>query len=143
MGGLLVVFGAYLVGSPDLSGRVEVQKFRQSRLAADLAQVNAGYTNTLRLKAQAQVLQETVNLRYAALDCWMRRGVDAGGVWCWRSWLLQRPAILQIEGTAPVDQQERITEFWQSLRARWSAGRISSAKCSFARRSSAPRRASR
>lgn len=71
MGGLLAIAAAYLVCVLIYLGAVEVQKYRQGSKADELAAVNREYTNTLRLKAQAQVLQETVNLRYAALDCWL------------------------------------------------------------------------
>lgn len=116
MGGLMAVFGAYLVGVLIYFGVVEVQKYRQSRLADVMAQVNLSYTNTLRLKAQAQVMQETVNLRYAALDCWLATVDSMPEELVLDKLTFSGGQSLQIEGTAPSDQEGRITEFWQTLR---------------------------
>jgi len=115
MGGLMAVFGTYLIGVLIYFLVVEVQKFRQSRLADVIAVLNQSYTETLRLKAQAQVMQETMNLRYAALDCWLAT-VEAMP----EELVLEKLAFsggqsLQIEGTAPADQEGRITEYWQAL----------------------------
>lgn len=118
MGGLMAVFGAYLIGVLIYFAVVEVQKFRQSRLADVMARLNVEYTEALRLKAQAQVMQETVNLRYAALDCWLAT-VEAMP----EELVLEKLAFsggqsLQIEGTAPTDQEGRITDFWKALKAK-------------------------
>jgi len=118
MGGLMAVFGAYLIGVLIYFAVVEVQKFRQSRLADVMARLNAEYTEALRLKAQAQVMQETVNLRYAALDCWLAT-VEAMP----EELVLEKMAFsggqsLQIEGTAPTDQEGRITDYWKALKVK-------------------------
>lgn len=117
MGGLLTLLSVYLAGVLVYLGAVEVQKMRRDRLAGEFAQVNTGYTNALRMKAQTQVLQETMNLRYAALDCWLAT-VEAMP----EELVLESLAFsggqqsLQLTGLAPADQEGRITEFWQLLR---------------------------
>lgn len=117
MGGLLGLFAAYLVGVLLYLGAVEVQKLRQSRWADDVSGLSGGYTNTLRLKAQMQVLQETVNLRYAALDGWLA-AVEAMPESLTLESLTFSAAqqSLSLSGTAPEDQQTLITEYWQALR---------------------------
>ena len=118
MGGLMAVFGAYLIGVLIYFLVVEVQKFRQGKLADVVAGLNREYTETLRLKAQAQVMQETVNLRYAALDCWLAT-VEAMP----EELVLEKLAFsggqsLQIEGVAPADQEARITDYWKALKTK-------------------------
>jgi hypothetical protein len=113
MGGLLVVFGAYLVGVL-IYWAVEIEKC--GKQAAQIWQVT-GVHQHAATQGPSAGLQETVNLRYAALDCWMATVESMP-----EELVLEKLAFssgqqsLQIEGTAPVDQQERITEFWQALR---------------------------
>lgn len=116
MGGLLAVAAAYLVCVLIYLGAVEVQKFRQGRMADELAAVNQQYTNTLRLKAQAQVLQETVNLRYAALDCWLATVEAMPEDLSLENLTFSGGQSLVISGTAPADRESKITEFWQALK---------------------------
>ncbi|MBL9138035.1 MAG: hypothetical protein JNK85_19365 [Verrucomicrobiales bacterium] len=116
MGGLLALAAAYLVCVLIYLGAVEVQKFRQGRMADQLAAVNQQYTNTLRLKAQAQVLQETVNLRYAALDCWLATVEAMPEDLSLENLTFSGGQSLVISGTAPADRESKITEFWQALK---------------------------
>lgn len=116
MGGLGTLFAAYLAGLLVYFGAVEFQKYRQSRRADELAAINSAYTNTLHLKAQAQVLQETVNLRYAALDCWLATVEAMPEELSLENLTFSGGRSVVISGTAPADQDSRITEFWQSLR---------------------------
>lgn len=115
MGGLGALFVAYLIGVLIYFGAVEYKKFRHGRVAAQLAEVNSAYTNTLRLKAQAQVLQETVNLRYAALDSWMATVETMPEELSLENFTFSGGRMVTISGFAPADQQSRITEFWQAL----------------------------
>ncbi|MBX3748101.1 MAG: hypothetical protein KF833_22565 [Verrucomicrobiae bacterium] len=116
MGGLGAVFGAYLVAVLLYFGAVEVQKFRYEKLAQEVASVSAGFTNTLRIRAQAQVLQETVNLRFAALDCWLATVESMPEELALESLAFSGGQSVVISGNAPVDQEPRITEFWAALR---------------------------
>jgi hypothetical protein len=117
MGGLLTMLSVYLACVLVYLGAVEVQKVRRDRLANEFGEVNTGYTNALRMKAQTQVLQETMNLRYAALDCWLA-AVEAMP----EELVLENLSFsggqqsLQLTGLAPADQEGRITEYWQALR---------------------------
>lgn len=117
MGGLGALFMAYLAGVLVYMGAVQVQRVRQERLADDLAQVNTAYTNTLRLKAQTQVLQETVNLRYAALDSWMAVVEAMPEELTLENLAFSGGQSLVISGLAPADQESKVsTDFWQALR---------------------------
>jgi hypothetical protein len=116
MGGLGALLGAYLVGVLIYLGTVEVQKYRHARASEQFAEVNTAYTNTLRLKAQAQVLQETVNLRYAALDCYLATVEAMPEELTLETFSFSGGQLLAIGGVAPADQEPRITEFWQSLK---------------------------
>lgn len=116
MGGLGAFLGAYLVGVLIYLGAVEVQKYRHARASERFAEVSTSYTNVLRLKAQTQVLQETVNLRYAALDCYLATVESMPEELTLESFSFSGGQSLAIGGVAPADQEPRITEFWQALR---------------------------
>ncbi len=124
MGGLMAVLGAYLVGVLIYFGVVEVQKYRQSSLADVVAQLNRDYTEALRLKAQAQVMQETVNLRYAALDCWLAAVEVMPDGLALDKLAFSGGQSLQIEGTVPTDQDGRITDFWKALKVKTVGGNL-------------------
>lgn len=116
MGGLGALFAAYLIGVLIYLGVVEVQKYRQGQAADQLAGVTRDYTNTLRLKAEAQVLQETVNLRYAGLECWLATVESMPEELVLENLAFSGGQSLVISGIAPGDQEGKITEFWQALR---------------------------
>ncbi len=116
MGGLAGLFAVYLVGVLIYLGTVEVQKFRLDRHLDAFGPVNIAYTNALRLRAQAQVLQETVNLRYAALDCWLATVEAMPEELSLENLAFSGGRSMVISGSAPADQDARITEFWQALR---------------------------
>ncbi|MGE3312358.1 MAG: hypothetical protein AB7O66_20525 [Limisphaerales bacterium] len=124
MGGLVAVLGAYLVGVLIYFGVVEVQKYRQSGLADVVAQLNRDYMEALRLKAQAQVMQETVNLRYAALDCWLAAVEVMPDGLALEKLAFSGGQSLQIEGTVPTDQDGRITDFWKALKVKTIGGNL-------------------
>lgn len=116
MGGLGALFAAYLIGVLIYLGVVEVQKYRQGQAADTLAQVTGVFTNTLRIKAETQVLQETVNLRYAGLDCWLATVEAMPEELVLENLAFSGGQSLVISGIAPGDQEGKITEFWQALR---------------------------
>ncbi|MCC6232357.1 MAG: hypothetical protein IT580_06910 [Verrucomicrobiales bacterium] len=116
MGGLGALLGAYLIGVLIYLGAVEVQRYRHEQLADQVAQTNIGYTNTLRLKAQTQVLQEMVNLRYAALDSWLATVEVMPEELSLESLTFSGGQTLVITGYAPQGQESKITEYWQNLR---------------------------
>jgi hypothetical protein len=49
---------------------LNIQKYRLDDLKDDVNSMARKYTNAIQLKAQIDILQEQVDLRYAALDCW-------------------------------------------------------------------------
>jgi len=116
MGGLMAVLGTYLIGVLIYFLVVEVLKFQQGRLADVVAGLNREYTDTLRIKAQAQVMQETVNLRFAALDCWLATVESMPEEMVLEKMAFSGGQSLQIEGLVPADQEGRITDYWKALR---------------------------
>jgi hypothetical protein len=123
MGGLGAVVAAYLVGVLIYFGLLQYQRHRHTKASEALATVNQSYTNTLRLKAQAQVLQETVNLRYAALDSWMATVEAMPEELSLESLVFSGGQSVVISGFAPADQHEKITEFARALQRKMVGGK--------------------
>jgi len=70
MRGIAAVFVIYMVGVAAYFGLLQYWKFKQSRLEGAVAVMSGSYTNAIQLKERVQVLQDQLNLKYAALDCW-------------------------------------------------------------------------
>lgn len=74
------------------------------------------YTNTLQLKAQVGVLQEQVNLKFAALDAW-RAAVEALPAQLTLSQLnFQKGRTLVLDGSVPSDATDQVTAYNTALK---------------------------
>lgn len=116
MRGLGALVGIYMIGVAIYLVSLQVYNFRQSRLQASVAAISGTYTNVLQLKERVQVLQEQLNLKYAALDCW-KVAAEALPEEFNLTWLVfSRGRTLELHGTAPPGQEQKITDFNETLR---------------------------
>ena len=67
LGALMVI---YLVGVLGYFLAVQALHVRVSNVQKKVAGISQSYTNALRLEERVQILQDQLNLKYAALDCW-------------------------------------------------------------------------
>src|SRR5262245_168131 len=67
LGGLLML---YIVGVVIYFGFVQYAAFRYGRVQSQLAALGPTYTNTVQLRERLKVLQDTLELQYAALECY-------------------------------------------------------------------------
>src|SRR5262249_55913293 len=70
MRGLGAVLMLYVAGVLVYFGFVQVAKWRYSKIQDKLAELGPQYTNTLQIREKLRVLQDTMELQYAALDCY-------------------------------------------------------------------------
>jgi hypothetical protein len=70
MRGLGVLVGIYLIILIGYFGAVQFFRIRVATVQKSIAGISQSYTNTLRLQERVQVLEDQLNLKYAALDCW-------------------------------------------------------------------------
>jgi hypothetical protein len=70
MRGLGALLLLYVLAVGVYFGFVEVAKYRFSDVQAQMAEVGPQYTNTLQLRDRLTVLQDTMELQYAALECY-------------------------------------------------------------------------
>ncbi|MFM7103161.1 MAG: hypothetical protein ACKO3N_18590 [Verrucomicrobiota bacterium] len=80
-------------------------------LRVEVRGMGQNYTNTLALRAQVQVLEEQVNLRYAALDCWKATVEKLPVSLTLTTLTFGNGRTLTLQGTAAPDAQTEVTSF--------------------------------
>jgi hypothetical protein len=114
LGAVVVV---YIIGVIIYMGALQFYQFQDSRLKTQIAGIANTYTNVLRLKERVGVMEEQLNMKYAALDCWkvtselLPEGFTLGNMV-----LGQRGRTLRLDGSAPSDQREKVIEFNDAMR---------------------------
>jgi hypothetical protein len=108
LGALAVI---YILGVAVYFGAVQVSKFQRNRVEKQVASFSGAYTNALQLKERVRILNEQVNLKYAALDCWKVASELLPPELTLTSFSFSKGNKLTLRGTAEPDQQARITEY--------------------------------
>jgi hypothetical protein len=116
MRGLGALVAIYMMGVAVYLVSLQVYSFRQTQVQARVADIAGTYTNVLQLKERVQVLQEQLSLKYAALDCW-KVAAEALPEEFNLTWLMfSRGQTLELHGTAPPGQEQKVTDFNETLR---------------------------
>jgi hypothetical protein len=95
---------------------VQVMDFQVGKVEAQARSLAGSYTNALRLKEQVRVLQDQLNLQFAALESYkavaqqIPEGLTLDGM------NFQRGRTLALYGTASDDSRTRVNEFSDALR---------------------------
>lgn len=115
MRGLGAFVGLYIVGVILYFLVVQVIHFQEYRVETRIAALSTQYTNTMQLKARLQVLQDQVNLKYAALECWKAAATLLPPDLTLTDLSLMQGKTLTIHGNAPADQVNQIIEYNQAM----------------------------
>jgi hypothetical protein len=117
MRGLGALVGIYIAGVIIYIAVLQFYVFQDSRLKTQIAGIANTYTNVLRLKERVLVMEEQLNLKYAALDCWKIASEQLPEGFNLANLIFgQRGRSLQLHGTAPPDQRDKIIEYNDNLR---------------------------
>ena len=116
MRGLGALVGIYMVGVAIYMVSLQVYDYRQNRVQGDVAAIANTYTNVLQLKERVQVLQEQLNLKYAALDCWKLTAESLPAEFNLSWMVFTRGKTLQLHGTAPPGQGDKVSRLNETLR---------------------------
>ncbi len=117
MRALGTVVAVYIFGVIVYMAALQFYTFQDSRLKTQIAGIANTYTNVLRLKERVGVMEEQLNMKYAALDCWkvaselLPEEFNLGNLV-----LGQRGRVLRLDGTAPPDQREKVIEYNDAIR---------------------------
>jgi hypothetical protein len=94
---------------------LQVYSFRASSVSAETSGLSQSYTNVLDLKERVQLMQDQVNLKYAALDCWRAASELLPSNFALTSLTFGRGG-LQLTGTAPEPDAPKLNDFNEALR---------------------------
>jgi hypothetical protein len=123
MRGLGAVVGLYVIGVAIFLIVLRVYSFQDDHVKGQVAALANTYTNVLRTREQGDVLQEQLNLKYAALDCWKIISEQLPADFSLVS-LTFSPRGVQIYGTAPPDQQQKVIEYNDAIRHAAVSGEV-------------------
>jgi hypothetical protein len=123
MGGLGAVVVAYIFGALIYLIALNVYKFRADSVQTQVANLGPTYTNVLELKERAQMLQEQLNLKYAALDCFKTASELLPPEFTLVNLVFSRGKNFQIYGVAPQGQETNVTYYNEQMRNAMIDGR--------------------
>jgi hypothetical protein len=115
MGGLFAVMGVYVVGVLIYFAALEVLNFQKGRLDQSVANITPQYTNSIRLRERVAVLQDQVNLKFAALECWKAACVLLPADLTLTGLQLNQGQTLALNGTAKVSDEDQIFVYTEAL----------------------------
>jgi hypothetical protein len=116
MSSLSALLAVYIAGVLVYFGIVQVVKFQQSRAERQVKAVSNTYTNSVRLKERVDVLQNQLDLKYAALDSLRVAAEQLPAEMTLQRFTFSRGREVLLEGSAPVGQDTTITEYNDKLR---------------------------
>ena len=115
MGSLFAVMGAYLVGVLIYFAAVEVLHFQKGRVERSLEDLTPQYTNAIRLRERVAVLQDQVNLKFAALECWKAACILLPAELTLTGLQLNQGQTLALNGTAKAGDEGQIIVYNEAL----------------------------
>lgn len=113
LGAVLMVYVAFVVL---YLGWVQFAKWRHNTVAAEIASLGLSYTNTLQLKERVKVLQDQLDLQFAALDSWKATADFLPPELTLNSLNFDRGRKLTLLGTASNEDVSKVNEFNGALR---------------------------
>jgi hypothetical protein len=116
MRGLGAVVLLYIVGVLIYFGFVQFAAFQLRGVESQISQLGESYTNTLRLKERVKVLQDQMDLQFAALDCYKAIADKMPPELTLNSFNFDRGRKLTLQGTASKDAVKAIHDFNAELR---------------------------
>jgi hypothetical protein len=102
---------AYLVLVVVFLGVLNWRKMGYDDLRIDTKGLALSYTNVVELRAQMEILEEQVNLRFAALDSWQAAVDRLPATLTLTSLGFRGGRTLSLQGTAPANAQSDVTAF--------------------------------
>lgn len=107
----------YLIGTLGYLAWLNHKKEELSDDRVALKLLAQHYTNALRLKDQVMILEEQVNLRFAALDCWKAAAEKLPASMTLTSMNFVRGKTLRLDGLVDPSSREDVTRYNSELAA--------------------------
>jgi len=96
-------------------GALYVLKYQTGRVETQVAALSGDYTNALQLKERVRILQEQVNLKFAALDCLKAAAEKLPPELTLQAFVFSKGDRVQLRGSASEEGQPKITEYTEAL----------------------------
>ncbi len=106
----------YLFGVLVYLALVQYMDFGVSKIEAQARNLSPTYTNAMRLKDQVRVMQDQLNLQFAALECYKAVSQKLPESVVMDTFNFSEGKSLRLSGTAPVGAQNQLTGFSDELR---------------------------
>ncbi|HWN93443.1 MAG TPA: hypothetical protein VNT99_00300 [Methylomirabilota bacterium] len=106
----------YLFGVLVYLALVQYVDFNVSKIEQQARNLSPTYTNAIRLKDQVRVMQDQLNLQFAALECYKAVAQKLPESVVMDTFNFSEGKSLRLSGTASSGAQNRLTEFSDELR---------------------------
>jgi hypothetical protein len=118
----LAVAMFYLLGVFIYLALLQVQNHSVSKLEQDARNLSVNYTNAIRLRDQVRVMQDQLNLQFAALECYKAVAQHLPESVTLDTMNFSKGRSLRLSGTASQDAQNSLVTFSDDLRKAMSNG---------------------
>ena len=115
MRGLGAVLMLYVVGVVIYFGFVQYGSFRYSSVQSQLVTLGPTYTNTIQLRERLKVLHDTLELQYAALECYKSAAETLPTELTLNSINFERGRKVTFFGTAGAEDRTKVLDFDAAL----------------------------
>ena len=115
MGGLAALAALYILGVLIYFGALSVLKYQTGKVQDQVTALSGAYTNVLQLKERVRILQEQVNLKFAALDCLKAAAEKLPPELTLMSFAFSKGDRVSLRGNGPNDSQPKISEYSDAL----------------------------
>jgi hypothetical protein len=117
MRGVGAVIALYIFGVALYLGWAQFAKWRYASVQDSVAAIGGQYTNTIQLKERVRVLQDQLDLQYAALDCYKAVADHLPPELTLDNMNFERGRTLRVFGTAAMGDVTKVQEFNDTLRS--------------------------
>jgi len=115
MRSLGAVMALVILGTLIYLGALQVLKVQVARVEKEFQARAASYTNAIRLKAEVQVLQDQVDLQFAALEVWKAAATLLPSELTLEGLTFTKGKVVTIYGSGPPESGQRAGDYSEAL----------------------------
>lgn len=115
MRALGAVVALYMAGVLVYIGIAKVAEYRYDSMQKEVGQLGVAFTNTIRLKEQLTVMQDTLDLQYAALECYKAIADNLPQELTLRSMRFDQGRRVTYSGTASLDDRTKVLDLNEKM----------------------------
>ena len=109
------IVALYVIGAVFYLGGVKYSGYQYNSIQAEMASLGPTYTNTVQLRERLKVLQDTLELQYAALECYLAAAKSIPPELTLNNINFERGRKVTFFGTAGAEDRAKVLEFNAAL----------------------------